>query len=71
MFAMENAPDIPMKKLFGVSYKELSPAEKFTNEQMQQLINAIIGVWKVFNIVVDFLVGLPLKLKYELIRDEF
>ncbi len=71
MFALETVPDLPMKKLFGVSYEELPPFTMLTDKQANQLLEAVVDTWKVFNIVVDFPDGLPLKLKYELVRDEF
>jgi hypothetical protein len=71
MFAIETAPDVPMKKLFGVGYEELPPPAKLTEEQMQLLIDAILDAWEAFNCSVDFPENVPLKLKYELIRDEF
>jgi len=71
MFAIETAPDVPMKKLFGVSYEELPPPERLTDSQMQQLIDAIVDTWEAFNCSADFPENVPLKLKYELIRDEF
>jgi hypothetical protein len=71
MLAIENAPDIPAKKLFGVSYEELPPAEKLTKEQMQQLIEAITDTFEAFNCSVELPGNVPLELQYELVRDQF
>ncbi|OQX98148.1 MAG: hypothetical protein B6I20_11450 [Bacteroidetes bacterium 4572_117] len=71
MLTIENAPDMPAKHLYGVSYEELPPPEKLTKQQMQQLIDAIIEMWVKFNISTEFPKNLPLKLRYELIRDCF
>ncbi|MBN2662935.1 MAG: hypothetical protein JXR68_04735 [Bacteroidales bacterium] len=71
MFAIETAPSQPMKKLFGVNYEKLPPPEKLTNEQMQQLIDAIEDTFSEFNIGIDFKDEIPIKLKYEVLRDEF
>lgn len=71
MFAIENAPDVPAKKLFGISYEELPPSEKLSEEQMQQLIDAILDTFAAFNCSADFPDNVPLKMQYELIRDKF
>ena len=71
MFALETAPDIPAKQLYGVSYEELPPAEKLTNEQMQQLIDAIAELFEARNYGVDTPENVPINLLYEVMRDEF
>ena len=71
MLAIENAPDVPAKQLYGLSYEELPPPDKLTGKQMQQLIDAITETWANFNISVGFPDKAPLKLRYELIRDCF
>lgn len=71
MFAIETAPDIPAKKLFGVAFHELPPPEKLTDAQMQQLIDAIADTWEAFNIDIYFIDEIPLPLRYEIVRDEF
>jgi len=71
MQAIENTPDVPAKQLYGVSYEELPPLEKLSEPQMQQLIDAIEETWIKFNISTEFPEDVPLKLRYELIRDCF
>ncbi len=71
MLAIETAPDVPVKKLFGISYEELPPADKHTEAQMQQLIDAILETWSEFNISADFPADVPLQLRYELVRETF
>lgn len=71
MWEIENAPDIDVKKTFGVSFEELPPPEKLTVKQMQQLIDAIEDTWNAFRISVELPCDIPVKLKYELFRDEF
>ena len=71
MLAVENAPDVPAKQIYGLSYEELPPPGKLTEKQMQQLIDAVTATWTKFNISVGFPENAPLKLRYELIRDSF
>ena len=71
MFEMETSPSIPMKQLFGISYDELPPPEKLTEEQMQQLIDAIFETWAAFNCSAEFPDDVPIKLQYDLVRDQF
>jgi hypothetical protein len=71
MLAIETAPNVSAKNLFGVSYKELPPSEKLTDKQMQQITDAIIYLWSYFNIDVDFRENMPIKLRYELAREKF
>lgn len=71
MFAIETAPSEPSKNVFGVSYEELPPPEKLTEPQMQQLIDAIEDTLYAFNASVDYKNEMPVKLKYEVLRDWF
>jgi len=71
MFAIETAPSVPTKQIFGVSFDELPAPEKLSEKQMQQIIDAIVDTFEVFNIGVDFNEGIPLKLRYEILRDVF
>ncbi len=71
MFAIETAPDISPKKLFGVGFEELPPAEMLSEQQMEQLIDAITEMWEEFNIGVAFKDNMPVKLQYELVRETF
>ena len=71
LFEMETSPNIPCKKLFGVSFEELPPANKLTETQMQELIDAIEDTWSVFGIGACFPDEIPLQLKYELVKDTF
>ena len=71
MLAIETAPDVPAKKLYGISYEELPPPERLTEKQMQQLIEAIADTWAAFNCFIIFPDNVPIKLQYELIREQF
>lgn len=71
MLAIETAPDVSVKKLFGLSYEELPPPERISTAHIQQLIDAIIDTWTAFNITIILPEDIPLKLKYELFRDQF
>ncbi len=59
MLAIENAPDMPVKKLYGVSYEEFPPSEKLTAVQMQQIIDAVFDMWEAFNCSAELPDGLP------------
>jgi len=71
MFAIETAPSVPTKQIYGVSFEELPPPEKLTIEQMQQLINAISDTWEAFSIGTMCPDGVPVELQYEVMRDSF
>lgn len=71
MLEIEESPNIPCKKIFGVSYEELPPPEKLTDAQMIQLIEAIEDMWEVFGVGSTMPENVPLKLQYELIKDTF
>ena len=71
MFAIETAPDIPAKELFGIAYEEIPPPEKLTDEQIQQLMEAMTDMLTAFNFYIELPEKVPLKLQYKLIRDIF
>lgn len=71
MFAIETAPDVPPKKLFGVSYEELPAPEKLTDAQMLKLLDAIEDTFATFNIGISKIYNIPTKLLYEVVRDYF
>jgi len=71
MLEIEESPNIPCKKIFGVSYEELPPPDKLTDNQMNQLIDAIADMWAEFGIDAIYPKGISLKLKYDLVKDTF
>ena len=71
MFAIETAPDVEAKELFGVSYEELPPAEKLTKQQMQKILIAIEDTFTTFNFSLEYPENVPLKLRYQLMRKQF
>jgi hypothetical protein len=71
MLALETAPSVSFKEFFNVAYEELPPPEKLSEDQMKQIIDAIVDTFKAFHISVDLKPTIPLKLKYEILRDIF
>ena len=71
MFAIETAPNVSSKQLYGVSFEELPPKERLTEDQMQQLYDALVDTMEAFNCSIDFPEGVPLHLRYEMLRDTF
>jgi len=71
MLAIENAPDVSYEKLMGLTFEQFPPSTMLTEEQMLSLINALEDTFESFNICVDLPQEVPLKLKYDLIRDLF
>ena len=71
MDEIENAPIKPPKTTFGVSYEELPPAERLSPEQMQQVVTEMVLTIESFGMSVDFQPGLPMALKYKLLRETF
>jgi len=71
MLEIESTPEVSAKQIFGVSYEELPPVEKLTNEQIQILIDVICDTAAAFKCSFDFPESVPLKLQYQLIRNKF
>ncbi|MFN8257118.1 MAG: hypothetical protein U0W24_15590 [Bacteroidales bacterium] len=71
MDAIVHAPELPPKKVFGVSYEELPPAEKLSEVQMQQIIGAITDTLDAFGVSVHLKAEMPISFKYELLREQF
>jgi len=70
----ENAPQVAMDDLFGVSHEVFPPAERLTDAQVEALILAILALWGAFNFEADFPPTAPARQLYtELVafwRDE-
>lgn len=71
MFAIETAPDVTAKALFGISYEEIPPAEKLSKNQMRQIMEAMIEMLTAFNFYIELPQNVPLQLQYKLLRDFF
>lgn len=71
MFAIETAPSQHKKDVFGVSFEELPPPEKLTDKQIEQLLDAIEDTFEAFNISIEYKDNMPIKLKYDVLRDSF
>lgn len=71
MLEIENAPDTNSDKLMGLSYEQFPPSEMLNEQQMQELINAIADTFNAYNMCADFPERMPLKMRYELLRDIF
>jgi hypothetical protein len=71
MLEIENAPYVEPKNAFGVSYEELPPPEKLTEQQMHQLLEAILDTWDSFGISASLPKKAPIHVQYEVVRDCF
>jgi len=71
MIESENTPPISPEKLMGLMYIQFPPSEKLTNQQMQELNKAIEKTFMSFRMFVELPDEVPVKLRYELLRDLF
>jgi len=71
MLAIENAPDVSYEKLMGLTFEQFPPSTMLTEDQMLSLINALEDTFEAFEICIDLPEEVPMKLKYDLIRDFF
>lgn len=67
-----NGRVVPAKEKIGVSYEELPPAERMTDGQTQQLLEAMLNALVANGVNVHFPGnGIPVKLAYTELRKEF
>ena len=71
MDSIVHAPEVGPKQNFGVSYEELPPPEKLSDEQMTQVVDAMTETFEAFGMSVYLKKGMPTTLRYELLRDLF
>jgi hypothetical protein len=60
--AWECAPDVPMPEAFGFPLEAFPPHEQLTEEQAEQLNNAILKLWEANRIIADLPARLPSQL---------
>ena len=71
MDSIVHAPEQEPKKMFGVSYEELPPPERLSEEQQRQIVKAMTKTFEAFGMSVDLKSKMPTSLQYELLRDLF
>ena len=72
MLKIEEGELMPAKEKVGVSYKELPPADKMTDEQTQCLLEAMLNALSANGTQVTFPGdGIPAKLAYSELREHF
>ncbi len=73
MLEVENAEPVPPEEQFGVSYKELPPPERLTNEQMKLLIEAFITAVEAHGSGITFPDEgkAPVRIRYNALREQF
>jgi len=71
MDSILHAPKQEPKKSFGVSYEELPPPERLTDEQKQQIVDAMKNTFDAFGMTIHIKKEIPINLQYELLRDLF
>ena len=72
MLELEKFETVPAKDKIGVSHEELPPAHKMTDEQTQQLLEAMLNSLSANGTEVAFPGdGIPVKLAYTELRDHF
>ncbi len=72
MEKLESGDKAPAKKLLGVSYEELPPAEMMTVQQTQYLLEVMLNALNAKGTYVSFPGnGVPVKLAYSELRREF
>ena len=71
MFALETNPGKPAKKIFGLGREDLPPSDKLNPAQLKKLYHAIVDTFTAFSCHISFPEQVPLKLRYDILRDEF
>ncbi len=72
MMELESDDTVPAKEKIGVSYEELPPADKMTDEQTQRLLEAMLNSLSVNGTDVTFPGDeVPVKLAYTELREHF
>ncbi|MCF6242957.1 MAG: hypothetical protein L3J74_16640 [Bacteroidales bacterium] len=72
MHEIEEGKLIPAKEKIGVSYEELPPVEKMTDEQTQNLLEAMLNALSARGTDITFPGdGIPVKLAYTELRNHF
>ena len=61
----ENNQEILMSKLFKLESVQFPPTDKLTTQQIQQITEAILELWEVFNFSATFPDGLPVIYQYD------
>jgi hypothetical protein len=63
-----NGPVKPLSEVVGIDSFAFPPAEKLTTSQIKLLYIEMYKLLEAYNFVADFPVGLPYKLRYEILR---
>ena len=72
MLEFEEGDLVPAKEKIGVSYEELPPANKMTDEQVQRLLEAMLNALSANGTGISFPGdGIPMKLAYTELRELF
>jgi hypothetical protein len=61
----ECAPQIPMNDLFGIDAVVFPDAERLTDAQVEQLVDAILSLWGYYNFAADVYDDVPIHLVYK------
>ncbi len=64
----EQAKQTPLSELFGIPAEALPPAERWTVEQLETLVEAITRLWQAYGCDPLFPHGVPAEVKYEQFR---
>lgn len=65
----EQTPFVPLSELFGIPKEALPPIEKWTEEQLEILVNALTGLWDAYGYYPDLSEGVSAKVKYRLFQN--
>ena len=65
----ENAPEQSFEELFGIPASAFPPEEKLTGEQMAQLVEAILELWRAWRMGTYLPEGAPPRLCYRVLTD--
>lgn len=71
MMALEESPDIRLSDLFGISEEVFPPTENLSEIQLEQLNEAILDMWRAFNIETDYPEDVPATLLYPALVAQF
>lgn len=72
MIEFESSDNAPSKEKIGVSYEELPPTDKMTDEQTPRLLEAMLNALSANGTEVTFPGdGIPVKLAYSELREHF
>lgn len=64
-------PEQKLSEIVGIEKIQFPPKEKLSEKQMSKLFNAMVDLLNVFHFVPDFPDGVPVSIKYQLLRENW